>query len=173
MNESLRGLLPGSNELQVLAITGYVALVMCVAVTVLHKEAKEFMRPSKWMLLYVLPLACVALLQFKYQGPLPVWLFIVMIVVSVTWQDVLTFGFFQGRVRRLTSMLNTILVVGFLFGFGHVVALTSDMSQIASPGFYLLLVVGILFAWLREKTSNIYVINVLHMTFLLVTMVSL
>lgn len=171
MSSYLQSIVPGTIDAQIVSITTYIFIVATTILVVLRKEAKKFLPASRWLWLYLLPLACIIVLQFAYRSPLPVWVFIVMITISVFWQDALTFGLFQNYVRRANSKWKTILLVGTLFGIGHVLAFLPDVTQLLNPGFYLLFIVGYLFAWLREKTGNIYIIDVLHMTFLLAAMI--
>lgn len=171
MSSYLQDLVPGSINIQILTITAYIFIAATVILSVLRSQTKKFLPFSQWLWLYLLPLICIITLQFTYQGPLDLWVFILMITISVFWQDALTFGLFQNYIRQSASRWNTILIVGTLFGLGHIMAFAPDMTQLLNPGFYLLFIVGYLFAWLREKTGNIYVIDVLHMTFLLAAMI--
>lgn len=171
MSSGLQGLLSGSLEYRLILITVVIATVLCIALVALRGEAKKFIMQSKWLMLYILPILCIFLLQFRYQGPISLGLFVAMILVSVAWQDILTFGFLQNKIRTLTSTRATVLIVGTAFGLGHIIAIIPDISQLATPGFYLLFIVGFLFAWLRQKTGAIYVVNILHTTFLLATMI--
>lgn len=167
----LQELIPGSTDLKISLITAYILGVLLVTLLTLRQETKRFLRPSRWLWLYLLPFACIAALLFSYQGPLHIGVFVAMITISVFWQDMLTFGLLQNYIQKAVPKWAIIFIVGSLFGLGHILAFIPDMTQLFSPTFYLLFAVGYLFAWLREKTRTVYVINVLHVTFLLAAMI--
>ena len=167
MSGFMQGVIPGSLDMRIMLLTGFVGVVMLGAFAMFWKETKLFLGNSKWLGLYALPLLSIIALLLNYGGPLHVSVFITMIVVSVLWQDVLTFGLFQSYIRKNANSWKTILIVGTLFGLGHLIAFAPDFLSALNAGWFALFIVGYVFAWLREKTGNIYVLNVFHVTFLL------
>jgi len=75
-------------------------------------------------------------------------------------QDMLTFGFLQTYLEKHTKPSYAAMITTLVFFIAH---LTFDLSI-----FTLIYASGIiLFGYLRYKTKNIYLLNIIHMSFLL------
>lgn len=91
-------------------------------------------------------------------------LYVVAIVVSVMWQDVLTFGFLQTYLEKKTTPVIVMFLVAASFWVGHIVFQLHSINLFV---FLLYALAFLLLSFLRFKTKNIYLTNILHLTFLL------
>ncbi|WP_157246682.1 CPBP family intramembrane glutamic endopeptidase [Nonomuraea typhae] len=166
INDYLPG---GSLNVRLAWLTGYVAVVLSVALVVFRRFGRSFMPRSKLLWLYGVPLALLLALPFHYSGPVAVPLLAAMIVITAFWQDYLSFGLVQTFIGQRTSPLAAVLITGGLFAVGHVVFLagqTAPLAFLTACAVYL--AAGCLLAWLREQTRSIYATNAAHLSFLLV-----
>lgn len=159
----------GSLNTRLAWLTGYVAVVLAVAMVVFRRQRRDFLPPSGLLWLYALPVALLVALPFHYDGPVAVPLLAIMVVVTAFWQDYLTFGLVQSFIGRHASPLVAVLVAGGLFAAGHIVFFierSTPLTLLVLCAVYL--AAGCLLAWLREGSRSIYATNVAHLSFLLV-----
>ncbi|MFI6504900.1 type II CAAX prenyl endopeptidase Rce1 family protein [Nonomuraea typhae] len=159
----------GSLNTRLAWLTGYVAVVLAVAVVAFRRSGRAFMPRSKLLWLYAVPLALVLALPLHYSGPVAVPLLAAMIVITAFWQDYLSFGLVQTFIGQRTSAFWAVLITGGLFALGHVVFLAGRSAPLAFlTACAVYLAAGCLLAWLRELTRSIYATNAAHLSFLLV-----
>lgn len=83
-----------------------------------------------------------------------------MVTTTFLAQDMLTFGFLQTYLEKLITPFCAFILTSLVFFIAH---LTFDFSF-----FTLIFAFGaLLFGYLRYKTKNIYLLNILHTAFLL------
>jgi|JI6StandDraft_1071083.scaffolds.fasta_scaffold175211_2 hypothetical protein len=167
MSESLMKIIPLETNVSILLATSYVAVILAISLVVFKKYNKKFLARTNLLYLYILPLILVGLLPFHYHLALPLSIYIFMIVVTVFWQDYLTFGIVQTYVQTTLTPTLSLFIVALLFTLGHFTFLISSFSSAYIPGLIALFCVSALFAWFRKHFGNIYIINVLHLSFLL------
>ena len=87
-----------------------------------------------------------------------------MILVTVFWQDYLTFGLLQSHLATKVSENAAAIITAFLFILGHIVFFLNDPFD---PQFVLIAVAGFIFAFSRRFTGTVYIANVIHLSFYL------
>lgn len=150
-------------------LTLWIVVVNIVALGVWHwrKRDYSFLKiKDKWDVLgYIVPLVLiVALLVTKSTVfNVPVWIYIVAMIIDSFCQELLTTGYMQtGLSKTLGPMVAAIITV-IMFYLGHfmIADMFSLMGGIMLAGF-------ILFSWLRYVRGNIYFVNIVHLTWALV-----
>lgn len=167
MSDNLARIIPGDSYSRTITATVFVAFVLAISLIIFKKYNKKFLVRSKQLYLYLIPLILAVILPLHYHLTSPWYMYVFMIVVTVFWQDYLTFGIFQTYIQSKVKTLLAVILVGSLFTLGHFIFFVSSFSPESIPLWIALLCTGILFAWLRKRFGNIYTINVLHMSFLL------
>ncbi len=76
-------------------------------------------------------------------------------------QDLMTFGFLQTYLEKLVKPFIAFLLTSSLFFIGHI------FTNGISTGLLIVLVGSLVFGFLRYKTKNIYLLNIIHTSFLL------
>lgn len=152
----------------VIRATIYFIVVMVTLGVVFRKQLPAIFPKQKYLWLYALVVLTIIYMLATHHtiGILPTPTYLFMIVVTVSWQDILTFGALQTKLEHLSARYGW-LIVAAVFWYGHVVFDLS--STFADPfGALLLLVAAFGFAWLRKITGSFYVPNVLHLLFYMV-----
>lgn len=141
-------------------------LSLLTAWFVYHKSVRDynFLKTKKWILvLYLLPIA--AAINLYIHNPTEIYgantiIYLLAMLISVGYQDILTFGFLQTILEKRTARIIAALATALVFYIGHL-----------NFGFDLLSLIHILgyvvFVFARYKTSAIYVTNVIHLTYIL------
>ncbi len=152
-----------------IALTVWIVIINLIALAIYHKFQRDysFLKiKDKWdILAYAIPLGLiVALLATKgtaFNVSMPIY--IVAIVITNFCQELLTTGFLQtGLSKKIGSVLAAIVTcVVFYLGHFMVAETFTLMGGVMVIGF-------ILFSWLRYKRGNIYLVNVLHLSWSLV-----
>jgi len=144
-------------------VTIYFIAVMVIAAIIFRKQLHMIFPRQRYIWLYLLVVVAMVyvLATRDTVGVLPVPVYLFMIVTTVFWQDILTFGALQAKIERLNPRYGWLIVV-LVFWLGHVVF---DLPGIAtnSLGALLVLIAAFSFAWLRKITKSFYVGNVLHL----------
>lgn len=156
--------LPGGVNVVTLVATAWVLVVTIVCLVALPAYRRESLPRSKWLWLYVLPAVLLAFLPQHYVFAPDVWVFMIMIIVTVFWQDYLTFGVLQPFLSRRMSPTWAVVVTTIVFFAGHVVFSPGD---IADPQMLLIASAGLVFALSRRFTGAVYLANVIHLSFYL------
>ena len=117
---------------------------------------------KKWLLLYIVPVILSIVLFIWGNGLNINRVLYAASMFSTTFigQDVLTFGFLQTYLGKVIDKKLAALVTGISFFIGH---LTFNLSYYT----LLITVAAVLFSYLRYKTKNIYLLNIVHVSFLL------
>lgn len=164
----LRG--SGNLQQQFIALTLLITCVFVIATLVWHITVHDysFLRGKKWQIaLYVIPLMIMVMLFATHQtgyGGIDLRIYILGMVVSTFCQDILTTGFLQTALTKTIGDKFAAVVTAIMFFLGHFMT----TSQILSPMGAIMICGFVLFSWLRYKTGNIYIVNVIHLTFSLI-----
>lgn len=144
------------------------ALLVLAALAALHRHIiRRVFARSRLVRLYALPVALAAVMPLHYGMPLPVAVYAVWMTASVVWQNTLTFGLLQSRLGERLPARGSIALTAAMFWLGHAVYLTAFAPT--SPSGLLagvaILAMGLLFAWIRQRTGTLHLLLVLHMSF--------
>lgn len=157
-----------SAEQQFIYLTLWISLVAIIGVTIWHKTFRDYSflnLSGRTYLAYIVPIALLIwlLLQplhFGVSAPI----YATGAIVSVFWQDLLTFGFLYTYLdSQVNSKLATVITAAVFFA-GHLFT-TLTLPELIAYGLGFLV-----FAYLRYKTQSIYLTNVLHLSFILLPM---
>ena len=158
-----------SPESNFIYLTLWIAAINVIAFGIWHwlKRDYSFLKiKDKWDVLgYIVPLALiVALLATKSTAfNVPIWIYIVAMIVTNFCQELLTTGYMQTGLSKTLGPVIAAIVTVIMFYLGHfMIADTfSLMGGVVLAGF-------ILFSWLRYVRGNIYLANIVHLTWALV-----
>ncbi len=156
--------LPVDINISALAATAWVLIVTAAALWLLPSYRRASLPRSKLLWLYLIPAILLIALPWHYSLLLNVWVFIPMIVITVFWQDYLTFGLLQTHLAKKTSPTRAAIITAIVFLLGHLVFFLDDMIN---PQFLLIGLAGFLFAFSRRWTGGVYIANVIHLVFYL------
>lgn len=134
-----------------------VVLILCVALLPVFR--KDSLPKSKLLWLYFIPFALLLYLPWHYALTLNIWVHIPMIVITVFWQDYLTFGVLQSFLAKQSNRNIAATITGVVFLLGHAVFFLNDLSN---PQFVLIGIAGFVFAFSRRYAGNIYIANIIH-----------
>jgi|JI6StandDraft_1071083.scaffolds.fasta_scaffold98421_3 membrane protease YdiL (CAAX protease family) len=140
-----------------------VVLILCVALLPVFR--KDSLPKSKLLWLYFIPFALLLYLPWHYALTLNIWVYIPMIVITVFWQDYLTFGVLQSFLAKQSNRNIAATITGVVFLLGHAVFFLNDLSN---PQFVLIGIAGFVFAFSRRYAGNIYIANIIHTLFYLI-----
>lgn len=166
MSPGLMQLIPAALNIQYLLASVYILFVVAGSVAYFPK-AKVDLPKSKLLYLYSIPLFLLIILPYHYQLELNVYVYMFMVVVTCFWQDYLTFGLYQSAVSKVATQRMTIVVVASLFTIGHVLFFLNKFTVESTLGWLGILASALVFATIKIKTRNMYLINILHLSFLL------
>lgn len=154
-----------------LALTIWILIVAVVAVLAWAKFSHNnfsFLRVEhrqRWILYAYIPILILAVLvAFKTPFGVPGWLWVVGIIATTFFQDILTFGFLQTMLEKHLSGVVAAVVTAGMFFAGHFL-LVGNIPTLQTMLLYL--VAFPLFAFLRLKTKTIYATDIIHVVFLL------
>ncbi|MGT2906552.1 CPBP family intramembrane glutamic endopeptidase [Streptococcus dentiloxodontae] len=115
----------------------------------------------------ILILAAVSLPWHYHWTDLPVVYYLLFTIISVFWQDYLTFGLLQRYLQEELSFKWRIIFLPLLFLSGHFLYIshfgTKPMMVV------LTFVMALLFTYLREKTQTLHWLLFLHLMFYFAT----
>ena len=150
-------------------LTLWIIIVNVIALGIWHWRVRDysFLKiKDKWDILgYIVPLLLIiALLATKSTAfNVPVWIYIIAMIITNFCQELLTTGYMQTGLTKTLGPVVAAIVTCVMFYLGHfMIADTfSLMGGIMVAGF-------VLFSWLRYTRGNIYLANVVHLTWSLV-----
>lgn len=156
--------LPGELNLKYVIVTLWVAVLAIASLIILPSYRKKTLPKSYLLWLYIIPAILLLILPQHYTLTLYYPVFVFMIIVTVFWQDYVTFGLLQTYLATRVSPNVAAMMTTALFLLGHVIFFLHDL---ADPQFVLIALAGGAFASSRRYTGTIYVANVLHLCFYL------
>ena len=159
-------LIGSGQQTNFIVLTTWTAVVCLIAFAVYHWLQRDysFLRAkNKWdVLAYIVPLVLmVALIATTSEVfGVPVLIYICGMIVSVFCQDLLTTGFMQTSLSHKIGPILAAVVTCVVFYFGHfmITETLTIMGVITVIGF-------VLFSFLRYKRGNIYLVNVVHLSY--------
>jgi membrane protease YdiL (CAAX protease family) len=161
-------LLSADPQTNFLSVGLWILGVNLLALAVYHVGIRDysFLKvKNKWdILAYILPLGLTALLLFSKQAAfgVPILLYIAVMIATNFCQELLTTGFMQTGLARNIGGVWAALVTTMMFYLGHF------MIQDTFTLMGLVMIAGfILFSWLRLKRGNLYLANVVHLSWAL------
>lgn len=164
MSDVLRNL-PWDVNIRYIVATVWVLTVAITALVALPKYKKISLPKSKLLWLYTVPLMALILMPLHYSLALDIRVYIPMIIITVFWQDYLTFGILQPALAKRLSANQAAIVTAAVFLFGHVLF---SFKNILDPQLLLVTAAGFIFAFSTRRTGNIYIANIIHMFFYLI-----
>lgn len=158
-----------SPQANFISLTLWIIAINVIAFGIWHwrKHDYSFLKiKDKWDVLgYIVPLALIiALLATKSTAfNVPIWIYIVAMIVTNFCQELLTTGYMQTGLSKTLGPIVAAIITVIMFYLGHfMIADTfSLMGGVMLAGF-------ILFSWLRYVRGNIYLANIVHLTWALV-----
>ncbi len=146
-------------------------LIICAIISITwFKKIKEAsflkIKNKAWLLLYIIPITFIVIIAIhgnQQSGNVNQWNWTISIILSTFFaQDLVTFGFLQTYLEKQLKPFHAALLTAAVFFVGHLI------GQFQFDVLTLIYFLGfILFAIIRYKTKNIYIVNVLHLSFLL------
>ena len=164
MSDVLRNL-PWDVNISYIVATVWVLTVAITTLVALPKYKKTSLPKSKLLWLYTVPLTALILLPLHYSLALDIRVYIPMIIITVFWQDYLTFGILQPALAKRLSPNQAAIMTAVVFVFGHVLF---SFKNILDPQLLLVTAAGFIFAFSTRRTGNIYIANIIHMFFYLI-----
>ena len=143
----------------------WVLIATIAAFILFPSRTRNVLPKSKLLWLYAIPVLLLALLPGHYSLSLNIWAYIPMILVTVFWQDYLTFGILQSTLAERLSLNGAAVLTAIIFSLGHVLF---SMNNILDPQLLLITFAGFVFAFSRRYTGNIYIANIIHITIYLI-----
>lgn len=141
----------------------FIVAITCFIMTPSYR--KMSLPKSKLIWLYIAPVALLFLLPQHYTLALNVWVYIPMIVITVFWQDYLTFGVLQSALSKRLSPNRAAALTAVVFALGHLVFF---LNNLIDPQMILIVLAGFVFAFSRRYTGSIYIANIIHTVFYLI-----
>ena len=126
-------------------------------------------QPTVW--LYLLPVAALILLPLRaggIQGEIfgnPAWLYAAMMTANVATQQYLTFGLLQSYLKTVLRPWVAAAVTAVIFYLGHALLLPESFGPTQVGSALYILVLGLIFASLRQKTGTLHANLALHLAF--------
>ena len=170
LSSLLTSLLTSSNpQTNLIFLTSWIIIINIIALVFWHWRERDysFLKiKDKWDILgYIVPLLLIiALLATKSTAfNVPICIYIIAMIITNFCQELLTTGYMQTGLTKTLGPIAAAIVTCVMFYLGHfMIADTfSLMGGIMVAGF-------VLFSWLRYARGNIYLTNVVHLTWALV-----
>lgn len=152
------------NRVYLLA-TIYILTISIASIFIFKSLSKKVLPKSKLLLLYLVPLLLLVTVPFRYSLGLRVEVYIPMILVTCFWQDFLTFGIFQSFLSKKVRPLYVYLLTATVFAFGHLIFFLSEVAFANIYQWLFIFLTGLIFAYTTGRSRNIYIANVLHISF--------
>lgn len=167
----LSDILKGGNlQQQFISMTLWIACTAIIAMLIWHIAVHDysFLRGEKWQIaLYAIPAIMIIILFATHQtgyGGIDLRIYVPGMIVSSFFQDILTTGFLQTALSKTIGDKFAAIATTITFFLGHMLT----VADMLSPMGVIMICGFILFSWLRYKTGNIYLSNIIHLTFSLV-----
>lgn len=157
--------LPWNVDISYMIATIWVLAVTAAVLVVLPKYRKTSLPRSKLLWLYIVPITALIFLPLHYALSLDIKVYIPMILITVFWQDYVTFGILQPMLGERLSPNRAAIMTSIVFTFGHVLF---SLNNILDPQLLLVAIAGFVFAFSTKRTDNIYIANIIHMIVYLV-----
>ncbi len=142
------------------------ALVLAVVLVLLHRRYNRVLfARSRLVYLYGLPLVLAIALPFHYGLPLPVFLYLFWMTVSVFWQDYLTVGLLQSYVGERLPARVGVPIVAVMFYLGHAILIPERFAPANVLPALAILALGLVLSLLRAKLGTLHLILALHLSF--------
>ena len=142
------------------------ALFLAVILGLTHQRYNRVLFACSWTVwLYAVPLILAVLLPFHYQLVLPVFLYMFWQMVSVFWQDYLTFGLLQSYLGERLPAWGVIVGSAVVFWLGHVLFIPGQFGPDNVLPSLAILALGFILASLRVWLGSLHLILALHLTF--------
>ncbi|NTW62021.1 hypothetical protein HGB25_01245 [Candidatus Saccharibacteria bacterium] len=153
-------------NLNFLLYTIWILCVSCAGVFIWKKKVNDFsflkVKNKKILYLYIMPIIMAIIFLIRGNGidiNRPLY---IVAIASTTFiaQDMLTFGFLQTYLEKIISRKTAAMITCIAFFTAH---LTFGWSLLTLT----FLLGGALFSYLRYRTKNIYLLDIIHISFLL------
>lgn len=142
------------------------ALVIVSVLALVHRRYNHELFARSWALwMYALPVTFGVALPFHYGLPLPVALYMFWMMVSVFWQDYLTFGLLQKYLAERLSTWAVLVGSAVIFWAGHALFLPDRFGVTEPLPSLAMLALGLVLASLRTWLKTLHLILALHLTF--------
>lgn len=142
------------------------AAVLAVILVLAHRRYNRVLFARSWSVwLYALPLALAIALPFHYELPLPVFLYMAWMTVSVFWQDYLTFGLLQSYLGQRLPGAAVIVASAVLFWLGHALLIPDRFAPSELVPSLAILALGFALAALRVWLRSLHLLLALHLAF--------
>lgn len=149
-------------------LTLWIIIVNVIALGIWHWRVRDysFLKiKDRWDILgYIVPLLLIIVLLATKSTAfnVPIWIYIIAMLITNFCQELLTTGYMQTGLTKTLGPIAAAIVTCVMFYLGHfMIADTfSLMGGIVVAGF-------VLFSWLRYVRGNIYLVNVVHLTWAL------
>lgn len=145
--------------------TIWVSIVVITCFITMPAYTKMSLPKSKLIWLYIVPVALLFFLPQHYALALNVWVYIPMIIITVFWQDYLTFGVLQSALSKRLSPNRAAALTAVAFVLGHLVFF---LNNLVDPQMIPVVIAGFVFAFSRRYTGSIYIANIVHTVFYLI-----
>ena len=151
--------LPIDVNISYLITTILILVITIISLYIYPRHRKEALPKSKLLWLYTIPAVLLIALPSHYNMMLNIMVYIPMIIISVFWQDYLTFGMLQTFLNERVSQNKSAIIVAVVFLSGHLIFYLNDPTN---PQFILIALAGFVFAFSRRYTKSIYIANIIH-----------
>jgi len=145
-------------------VTIWVLIVTVTCFILMPSFRKESLPKSRLLWLYSIPVALLFLLPQHYRLTLNLWVYMFMILVTVFWQDYLTFGVLQSVLSKRVSSNKAATLTAVVFILGHIIFV---LNNVFDPQMLLVVIAGLVFAFSRRYSGSIYIANIIHTIFYL------
>ncbi|GAB79150.1 hypothetical protein SAMN05421595_3011 [Austwickia chelonae] len=141
------------------------AAVLAVALVMTHQRYNRVLfARSRTVRLYALLVVLAIAVPFHYQLPLPVFLYMAWMTVSVFWQDYLTFGLLHSYLGERLPSWGVIVISAIMFWLGHAVFIPHRFAPSHWLPSLAIVALGLLFASLRVRFASLHLLLVLHLS---------
>ena len=165
LSNGVGSLFSGDDTIAIL-IESILALAVLLGLVVLHRQYnRHLFAPSRMVWSYTLPIAAAVVLPLHYGIELPIALYMFWMVISVFWQDYLTYGLLQKYLAERLPPLAVLVASAAIFWAGHALLLPDKFGPIQFLPSLAILALGLVLASLRVWLGTLHLILALHLTF--------
>lgn len=151
------------------------AVIVLAILFLTHRRFNQTLfKKQSTIWLYLLPLAALILIPLRVDGfdgdifGSPAWLYVLMMIANVATQQYLTFGLLQSYLRSVFTPLVSVAVTTIIFYLGHALLLPDRFGPTMIANALFIIVLGLIFASLRQKTGTLHANLALHLAFYLI-----
>ncbi len=120
---------------------------------------------NKWLIAYIVVPIVLGIYVFHHGGSPQTFALAALLILSIFWQDFLTFGILQQIVTAYTKKLGW-FIVAVVFWIGHVIFYLPAFGENVIS-WLMFFAAAVLLAFLTSKTKSFYLTDVLHIAFIL------